>query len=93
MTTDHQSLPLWRISCAGTERWCSDKSVAVHWDLGFARVVQAKLSPQLCFAWGHPASGIKQSEMAATCAGLGDSQAKTNYESKLVAARARPGSN
>ena len=29
--------------------------------------------------------------MAATCAGLGDSQAKPSCESRLVAASARPG--
>ena len=27
----------------------------------------------LCFAWGHPSWAMKQSEMAATYAGLGDS--------------------
>ena len=51
-------------------------------------MVQAKVSPNLCFAWGHTALVIKQSEKAVTCAGLGDSQAKLSYESRPVAANA-----
>ena len=53
----------------------------------------AQLSPLLCSAWGHPAWAIKQSEMAATCPGLGDSQAKPSCESRLAAASARPGAH
>ena len=33
---------------------------------------EAKVSPHLCFAQDHSAWAIKQSEMAATCTGLGD---------------------
>ena len=58
---------------------------------GVSWVVQAKVSPHLCFAWGHLASAIKQSEMAASCAGLEDSQAKPSCESRLVAPSARSG--
>ena len=49
-------------------------------------MVQTKVSHNLCSAWGHPARAIKPSEMAATCAGLGDSQVKPSCESRLVAA-------
>ena len=49
-------------------------------------IVQAKASPNLCSAQGYPARAIKQSEMAATCAWLGDSQAKPSCESRLAAA-------
>ena len=34
---------------------------------------------------------LKQSELAATCAGLGESQAKPSCDSNLAAASARPG--
>ena len=51
-------------------------------------MVQGKVSPYLCFARGSRA--IKQSEMAATCAGLGDSEVKPSGESRLAAAHARP---
>ena len=58
-------------------------------------MIQAKVSPHLCFAWGHPALAIKQSEKAATCAELGDSQVKPSCDSNLAAASAsasaRPG--
>ena len=37
---------------------------------GVSWVVQAKINPHLCFAWGCPARVIKQSEMAATVSGL-----------------------
>ena len=47
-------------------------------------MVLAKVSPNLCSAPGHPTSAIKQSEMAATCAGLGDFQVKLGSESKLL---------
>ena len=59
-------------------------------DSGISWVVQAKVSPHLYSAQGHPAQAIKQSEMSATCAGLGTSQAKPNCESTLAAASARP---
>ena len=55
-------------------------------------MVQTNVRPLLCSALGHPALGIKQSEMIATSAGLGDSQVKPSYESRLAAASARPGS-
>ena len=58
---------------------------------GVSWVVEGKVSPHLCFAQGHSAWGIKQSEKAATCAGLGDSQAKPSCESRLDAASARLG--
>ena len=54
-------------------------------------MVQAKVSPKLCFAWGYSALDIKQSVMAPTCAGLGDSQEKPSCESRLAAAGARSG--
>ena len=56
--------------------------------LGFSWVVQSNVSPQLCFVWGHLAWAIRQSEMTATCAGPGDSQAKPQYEYRLVAVHA-----
>ena len=56
--------------------------VPINW------VGQVKVSPHLNFAQGHPALAIKQSEMAATCAGLGDFQAKPSCETKLAAAGA-----
>ena len=55
--------------------------------------MQAKVSPHLCSAQGYPALAIKQSEMAAICAGLGDSQAKPSCESRLAAASVGPGLN
>ena len=58
---------------------------------GVSQVVQAKVSPHLCFAQIHPARAVEQSEMAANCAGLGDSQAKITCESRLAAAIAGPG--
>ena len=42
----------------------------------------------MCFAQGNLTSAIKQSEMAITCAGLGDFQGKTSCESRLAAASA-----
>ena len=54
-------------------------------------MVEAKVSPHLCFAWDYPVCAIKQSEMAATCDGLGDSQVKPSCESRLAAARCRAG--
>ena len=56
-----------------------------------SQVVQAKISPHMCSALGHPAGAIKQSEMAASCAVLRDSQVRPCCESRLVAASARPG--
>ena len=67
--------------------------VAVHWVYmswsfpGGAGQVQ----PHMYSAQGHPAWPIEQSEMAATCVGLGDSQAKPSFESWLAAAIAVPG--
>ena len=58
---------------------------------GFPQVVQAKVNPHLCSAQGPPCTAIKQSEMAATCAGLGDSQGMPKCESRQAAASARPG--
>ena len=54
-------------------------------------MVQDKVTPLLCFPRGHPAWAIKQSEMVATRAGLGDSQAKPSCESRLAAASALSG--
>ena len=51
---------------------------------GVSQVVQAKISPQLCFAWGTLPEPVKQSEMTATCAGLGDSWMKPRCKSKLL---------
>ena len=56
-------------------------------------MMQVKFSPDLCFAQGNPAGAIKQSEMAATCAGLGDTQAKPSCESRLAAASVEPGAH
>ena len=39
----------------------------------------------------QPAWAIKQSEMAATCAGFGDSQGMPSCESRLAVSRAGPG--
>ena len=67
-------------------------SIALHWvhrPLGFPGA-QAKVSPHLCFAWGHPTRAIKQSETAATCGGLRESQVKPSCESRLSAACAGP---
>ena len=55
---------------------------------GVSQVVQAKVSPYLYFARCHLVCAIKQSEMAASCVGLGDSQAKPSSESRLTAAGA-----
>ena len=55
--------------------------------LGVSRVVQAKVSPYLCFAQDNPSRAMKQSEMTATCVGLGDSRAKSSCVSRLAAAR------
>ena len=43
--------------------------------------------PPPVFCLGHSAWAVKQSEMAANCAGLGDSQAKPNCDSNLAAAK------
>ena len=59
--------------------------------LGLPRMIQAKVSPNLSFSQGHCAWAIKQSEMAATCAGFGDSQAKPSGKFSLAAASAGPG--
>ena len=75
----------------GASTW----SAAVHWVRWpqISLVVQAKVSPHLCFTCGHPVWVIKQSEMAATCAGLGDSQTKPRCECRLAAASAGPGAH
>ena len=68
-------------------------SVAAHWVpwpwsfLGGAGHSQAP--PVFCL--GPPCLAIEQSEMAATCARLGDSQVKPSCESRLAAASAKPG--
>ena len=53
-------------------------SVAVHWVhwTWVSWVGQAKVSPHLYFVQGHLACVIKQTEVAATCAGLGYFQVK-----------------
>ena len=61
--------------------------------LGFPWVVQAKVSSHLCFAQGHPAWIRKQSEMAATYAGLGDFHVKPSCESRLAAGTAGSGAH
>ena len=68
-------------------------SVAVHWVHWpwVSWVVQAKVSPHLCFAWVHPSWAIKQSEKVATCAVLIDFQAKSSCETNLAAASAWTG--
>ena len=59
----------------------------VHWPFSFpGGAGQGQPTPVLCP--GHPAGAIKQSEMATTCAGLGDSQVKPSCDSNLGAARA-----
>ena len=61
-------------------------SVVVHWLhrlWGFPSGADQDQS-HLCFAWGHPERAIKQSEIAVTCAGLGDLQAKPSHESRLA---------
>ena len=64
----------------------------VHWPQGFpGGTGQGQF--QLCFAHICPTWAIKQSEMAATCAGLRDSQAKPSCESRLAAASFRPGAH
>ena len=60
---------------------------------GVSQVVQVKASCHLRFALGHPAGAIKQSEMAAACAELGDSQGKPSCESRLAAASPGPGAH
>ena len=70
--------------------------VVVHWVhrlWGVLGGFLGNVSPHLCCAWGQPAWAIKQSEMAATCVGLGDFQAKPSCESRLAAASARPGAH
>ena len=55
-------------------------------------MVQGKVSsPTPVFCPGPPCLSLKQYEMVATCAGLGDSQLKPSYESRLVASGAGPG--
>ena len=64
----------------------------VHWPWDFPGGTD-RGQPPLCFAQDQPASTVNQSEMAATCAGLGDSQVKPSCESRLVAASAGPGAH
>ena len=61
--------------------------------LGFPGWCKPRSAPTCVFPPGHPAWAIKQFEMAATCAGLGDSQVKPSCESRLAAASAGPGSH
>ena len=57
-------------------------SLAVHWSFqGDAGQGQ----PPPMFVPGYSDLSIKQSEVVATCAGLGDSQVKPNCESRLGA--------
>ena len=73
---------------AGAPTW----SVAVHWvhwPWGFpGSAGQGQPPPVFCL--GPPCLSLKQSEVAATFAGLGDSQEKPICESRLAAASARP---
>ena len=94
MTTDYHPLP------SMENQLCRGRVVVLRPGLqlstGFSGprvswVVQAKVSPHLRFAWAHPT--CLQSEMAATHAGLGDSQAKPSSESRLDAASAGPGAH
>ena len=92
MTTDHQPLP------PTEHHMFRDRMVVLQCGLylftgctgsGVFWVVQAKISSHVCSSWVHPAWAIKQSEMASTCVGLGDSQVKPSYESRLAAPSAR----
>ena len=49
--------------------------------------------PNFCSAGATPPEQIKQSEMAAMCAGLGGYQSKPSYGSRLAAASARLGAH
>ena len=65
-------------------------SVGVHWvgwPCGFPGGAGQGQPPPV-FRPGHPARATKQSGMAATGAGLGDSPVKPRCDSKLAAARA-----
>ena len=56
VTTDHQPLPSVEDQLCRGRWWCSD--VVCSYSLGaLARVLQAKVNPHLCFAWGHIAWG------------------------------------
>ena len=65
-------------------------SVAIHWvcwSWGFpGGGGQFQPPPEFCL--GHPAWALKLSEMAATCAGFGDSQLKSSCDYNLAAPRA-----
>ena len=91
--TDHvwHLHPSWRISCTGA--WWSCSIVVCSCPLGklalgFPGWCRPTLTPA-CVFLGHLDWVIKQSEMVATCAGLGDSWEKLRYKSRLVAASAR----
>ena len=75
----------------GTLKWY----VAIHWvwwPWGFpGGASQGQPSPVFCS--GPPGLSYKASEMAATCAGLGDSQAKPNCKSRWATASARLGAH
>ena len=59
---------------------------------GISWVVQAKVTSHLCSAQRHPSWAIEQSEMAVTCAGLGDySQVKPSCKARLDASSFQPG--
>ena len=70
-------------------------SVVIHWVLGseVSWEVEAKVSPNFCSAGATLPEQIKQSEMAAMCAGLGGYQSKPSYGSRLAAASVGPGAN
>ena len=94
MTTDHQPPP------SVQDQLCRGRVEGLQLGLklcsgltgpGVSWAVHTKISPHLCFVWGHCAIAIKQSEMAATCAGFGDSQAKPSGKFSLAAASAGPG--
>ena len=74
---------------SGILTWC----VAVHWVHRLCGLPggagQGQLPPMFCL--GHPATTIKQSQMVATCIGLGGSQVKPNCDPEFAAASAGPG--
>ena len=77
-----------QVQGGGVPTW----SVAVHWvhcPCAFL-VGGGQGQPRPVFCLGPRYLVIKQSEVAATCGGLGDSQVKPIYESRLAVASAWP---
>ena len=97
VTTDHKPLPSvedqgrLQGEGGGAPMW----SVAVHWvhwPWGFlGGAGQGQTLPVFCL--GPPYLNYKEFEMAATCAGLGDSQGKPSCDSRLAASSAVPGTH